>query len=198
MCCCVPVVLGGAATATKDRCSVLQCVSVLQGVAGLQRVVACCNGLQFVALSCIMFLEVLLQPQQMNSQMTGPNKLHNICVSLAAGFAFWNAAYCKLHRVVACRSSSECNMMQHTHTATHCNTLQHTATHCNTLQQGFGMPPIEAVACGCPVILGPFHKTRMQHYFGSDALYVMNVIGKNSPKKRIESSHSRIQSRADF
>eukprot|EP00277_Geminigera_cryophila_P034533 CAMPEP_0173123078 /NCGR_PEP_ID=MMETSP1102-20130122/54674_1 /TAXON_ID=49646 /ORGANISM="Geminigera sp., Strain Caron Lab Isolate" /LENGTH=315 /DNA_ID=CAMNT_0014030821 /DNA_START=1288 /DNA_END=2232 /DNA_ORIENTATION=- len=41
--------------------------------------------------------------------------------------------------------------------------------------EGFGMPPIEAVACGCPVILGPFYKTHMQHYFGNDALYVMNV-----------------------
>jgi len=103
----------------------------------------------------------------------------------AAGFEFWNVAYCNLHRAVAFRSSSDCS------------TLQLIATFCNTLQQGFGMPPIEAVACGCPVILGPFYKTHMQHYFGNDALYVMNVAGNNSQKKAIEQIHSRLQSRAD-
>jgi len=52
--------------------------------------------------------------------------------------------------------------------------------------EGFGMPPIEAVACGCPVILGPFYKTRMQHYFGSDALYVMNVADMMDALTRVQ------------
>ena len=41
--------------------------------------------------------------------------------------------------------------------------------------EGFGMPPLEAAACGCPLILGPFHKQRMQHIYGDDALYVIDV-----------------------
>ena len=37
------------------------------------------------------------------------------------------------------------------------------------------MPPIEAIACGCPVILGSFYEKKMQYLYGSDALYGGNV-----------------------
>ncbi len=37
------------------------------------------------------------------------------------------------------------------------------------------MPPIEAITCGCPVILGSFYEVKMQHIYGSDALYGGNV-----------------------
>ena len=41
--------------------------------------------------------------------------------------------------------------------------------------EGFGMPPIEAIACGCPVILGSFYEEKMQYVYGNDALYGGNV-----------------------
>jgi glycosyltransferase involved in cell wall biosynthesis len=41
--------------------------------------------------------------------------------------------------------------------------------------EGFGMPPIEAIACGCPVILGSFYENKMQYVYGSDALYGGNI-----------------------
>ena len=37
--------------------------------------------------------------------------------------------------------------------------------------EGFGMPPIEAIACGCPVILGSFYDKKMRYLYGDDALY---------------------------
>lgn len=37
--------------------------------------------------------------------------------------------------------------------------------------EGFGMPPVEAAACGTPLILGPFHRDRMHHVFGDLAQY---------------------------
>ena len=36
---------------------------------------------------------------------------------------------------MCCSVAVCCKLLTHTHTATHCNTLQHTATHCNTLLQ---------------------------------------------------------------
>jgi hypothetical protein len=33
------------------------------------------------------------------------------------------------------------------------------------------MPPLEAAACGTPLILGPFYKDRMPHVFGELAQY---------------------------
>jgi len=40
-----------------------------------------------------------------------------------------------------------------------------------TKYEGFGMPPIEAAACGTTLILGPFHRDRMPQVFGDLALY---------------------------
>lgn len=37
--------------------------------------------------------------------------------------------------------------------------------------EGFGMPPIEAGACGATLILGPFYRDRMPHVFGNLSLY---------------------------
>jgi len=37
--------------------------------------------------------------------------------------------------------------------------------------EGFGMPPVEAAACGASLILGPFHRDRMHHIFGDLAMY---------------------------
>lgn len=37
------------------------------------------------------------------------------------------------------------------------------------------MPPIEAIACGCPVILGGFYRARMRYVYGDDALYAATV-----------------------
>jgi glycosyltransferase involved in cell wall biosynthesis len=41
--------------------------------------------------------------------------------------------------------------------------------------EGFGMPPIEAIACGCPVILGPFYSAKMLYLYGDDALYAEDI-----------------------
>ena len=41
--------------------------------------------------------------------------------------------------------------------------------------EGVGMPPIDALSCGCPVILGSFYEEKMQYVYGSDALYGGNV-----------------------
>jgi len=38
------------------------------------------------------------------------------------------------HKECQCGGERGCNILQHTNTATLCNTLQHTATRCNTLQ----------------------------------------------------------------
>ena len=37
--------------------------------------------------------------------------------------------------------------------------------------EGFGMPPIEAAACGCPLILGSFYEAKMGYVYGDTALY---------------------------
>ncbi|EKX37718.1 hypothetical protein GUITHDRAFT_165425 [Guillardia theta CCMP2712] len=37
--------------------------------------------------------------------------------------------------------------------------------------EGFGMPPVEAAACGAQLILGPFHRHRMHQVFGDLAQY---------------------------
>uniref|UniRef100_A0A7S0W891 Glycosyl transferase family 1 domain-containing protein n=1 Tax=Hemiselmis tepida TaxID=464990 RepID=A0A7S0W891_9CRYP len=37
--------------------------------------------------------------------------------------------------------------------------------------EGFGMPPLEAAACGANLILGPFHRDRMPQVFGDLASY---------------------------
>uniref|UniRef100_A0A7S1HJG6 Glycosyl transferase family 1 domain-containing protein n=1 Tax=Hemiselmis andersenii TaxID=464988 RepID=A0A7S1HJG6_HEMAN len=38
--------------------------------------------------------------------------------------------------------------------------------------EGFGMPPVEAAACGTNLILGPFHRDRMPQVFEDLAVYV--------------------------
>ena len=41
-----------------------------------------------------------------------------------------------------------------------------------SLYEGFGMPPLEAAACGTSLILGPFYEQRMRHVFGNLVTYV--------------------------
>ena len=49
-----------------------------------------------------------------------------------------------------CKTMSP-GILQHTDTATHCNTLQHTATHCNTLQQDLFMTMTPGISHLSPV-----------------------------------------------
>ena len=51
--------------------------------------------------------------------------------------------------------------------------------------EGFGMPPIEATACGCPVMLGSFYEEKMRYVYGDDALYAGTVPQMQEALRRV-------------
>lgn len=51
--------------------------------------------------------------------------------------------------------------------------------------EGFGMPPLEAAACGTNVILGPFHRDKMHQVFQDLAFYATSPREMASAMQKI-------------
>jgi len=67
------------------------------------------------------------------------------------------------HTATHC-NTRQLNLVTHLHTATHCNTLQHTATHCNTRQLNLVTHSHTATHCNTRQLNLVTHSTRYSYF----------------------------------
>jgi len=88
-------------------------------------------------------------------------------------------------RVCVCGGVECFNTLQHSHNATHCNTLQHTAIHCNT-----HMGIDHVCVCVCVCVLLCFIKLILEIHYARSRGFIVSEQGRHTHDPRSPTSQT--------